>query len=99
MTKAFLIDLYFTTAFFKRYTIPNENLGTDKFFFALKYLEIEVIFVFDDERENNNYFNLFTVYIGDLRKKYPNYTLYFSNIKKLHALHATKTGAHTINYS
>ena len=45
-TKAFLLDLYFTTAMFKKLTIPQNDSWIEKYYFSLCQLEEEVIFVF-----------------------------------------------------
>ena len=58
----------------------------------IKNFQEEVVLLFDTEEEKKKYFNLFTVYIEDLKKKDPKYSAYFSYITKVFALDSTKKG-------
>ena len=90
-TKAFLIDLFFTSI-----CLSEEEDLADKskkdLYFVVRHFEEEIVIIFDSESEKKKYFNLFTVYIEELRSDDPKYFGYFSHVSRIFALDSTKNG-------
>lgn len=90
-TKAFLIDLFFTSICLSE-EAELANQSNKNLYFVVKQFEEEVVLMFDTEEEKKKYFNLFSVYIEELRRDDPKYSSYFSYMTKTFALDSIKNG-------